>query len=612
MTERTQHDDAPGSPDPEKVHTFDLIDEVPGVSDGAPAPRSDDPDGTGPDGTGPDGTAPDGTAPDGTAPAGAPGAARREPGRGAEALAAARASVVRTARRGTAAVRRRVPESRRGRALLAGGIAVVVVLAVAAGAFVDARLRFRDLVTAPGGVRSLAEKPAELWSVDVEDPIASTLIEMPGVLAVVGGGKVQGLDPASGDVRWSVDVEPGASCGPTSWLGTGGPATTPPSDPLVCTTVPENPADDARTATVVDRDGAVTTRELDPAARVLPGPDGTLVRLDLVGDVPEPRSLVVDKTGAAHLPKGFAAPDVTVRVEDAATGEERWSETLPAGRPDANDCVTYHQDGDAAPVPRLDVAGGLGASLQHGVLEIEGCGVAAAFLPDGTRVDGPGDDADDPVGVGSSSRFTALPDGGWVGPDTTDEDGWESALPHEVAHLPHGETVRLGGRALVPWATDGRDPHLLLVRAGLNTVALSTDEDDAGQALWTARLLRSSDLLVTASGTAVVVDELGALRAVDLGTGAERWSLDPQEIGLQGMFGGVSSSVFGAYTDGDVLLLPVAADPQGAGSGLRLVAIDLGDGSVRWEIDQETPYTQIESVDGYLAQITQHGVVGLG
>ncbi|WP_212759679.1 mycothiol transferase, partial [Promicromonospora citrea] len=38
MTERTQHDDAPGSPDPEKVHTFDLIDEVPGVSDGAPTP----------------------------------------------------------------------------------------------------------------------------------------------------------------------------------------------------------------------------------------------------------------------------------------------------------------------------------------------------------------------------------------------------------------------------------------------------------------------------------------------------------------------------------------------------------------------------------------------
>ncbi|WP_051432995.1 hypothetical protein, partial [Promicromonospora kroppenstedtii] len=46
MTERTQPDSAaPGSSDPEKVHTFDLIDEVPGASrDGA------DPDGTEPDG----------------------------------------------------------------------------------------------------------------------------------------------------------------------------------------------------------------------------------------------------------------------------------------------------------------------------------------------------------------------------------------------------------------------------------------------------------------------------------------------------------------------------------------------------------------------------------
>src|SRR5690606_15905453 len=211
--------------------------EVPGVSDGAPTPDEAE------------GPEPDGTAA-GEEPAETAGRAPREPGRVAASLAATRTAAVRTARRGAAAVRRRVPESRRGRALLVGGVAVVVVLAVAAAALVDARLRFRDLVAAPGGVRSLAEKPAELWSLDLEDPITSTLIEMPGVLAVVGGGKVQGLDPASGDVRWSVDVEPGAICGPAPWLGIGGPATTPPSDPLVCTTVPADPADEARTVTV--------------------------------------------------------------------------------------------------------------------------------------------------------------------------------------------------------------------------------------------------------------------------------------------------------------------------------------------------------------------------
>ncbi|MFC8943147.1 hypothetical protein ACFT1B_34220, partial [Streptomyces griseoincarnatus] len=72
------------------------------------------------------------------------------------------------------------------------------------------------------------------------------------------------------------------------------------------------------------------------------------------------------------------------------------------------------------------------------------------------------------------------------------------------------------------------------------------------------------------------------------------------------------SMVFGAYTDGDTLLLPVSAGPDGEASGLRLLAVDLSDGSVRWEIEQETPYTQLVAVDGYLAQITQQGVVGLG
>lgn len=593
MTERTQHDDAaPGSPDPEKVHTFDLIDEVPGVSDGA----------TGPDGDTGD-VAPE-PGPEDVAP--------REPGRVARALAGARAATGRTARRAVAAVRRRVPTTRRGRVLLAGGTAAVVVLAVAGGALLDAQLRHRDLIAAPGGVRSLAERPAEQWSLDLDNPIASTLVEMPGVLAVVGDGKVRGVDPASGEVRWTVDVgaDGGAECGPTPVLGIGGPVSAEPADPLVCVTRADGETTE-QSVTTIAPDGAVTTRDLDPDDTVLPGSGGALIHLDLAGEH-EQEPVVVDKVGTPHLPKGFVPPDVTLRVEDAATGTERWSTTLAAGTPDVNYCLTYDQDeGDDVTTPLLDVAGSLNANVQQGILTVEGCGISAAFLLDGTRLDDP-DDAADLTDVAAVGQFTALPDGGWVGPDLTGEPAGETSLPHQVVHLPDGRTVPLGGRALVPWATDGRDQELLLVRAGVNTTALSTGEGDAGTELWTARLLRATDLLARASGTAVVVDELGSVRAVDVGTGAELWTLDPGVLGFDEGMWDAESTIFGAYTDGDVLLLPVTADPQGGASGLRLVAIDLGDGSVRWEIEQDTPYTQIASVDGYLAQITQQGVVGLG
>ncbi|WP_423462696.1 PQQ-binding-like beta-propeller repeat protein [Promicromonospora sp. MS192] len=593
MTERTQHDDAaPGSPDPKKVHTFDLIDEVPGVSAGA----------AGPDDAGDEPVAePD---PEEAAP--------REPGRVARAVTAARGAVGRTARRGAAAVRRRVPATRRGRVLLVGGVAAAVVLAVVAGALLDAQLRHRDLIAAPGGVRSLAERPAEQWSIDLDNPIASTLVEMPGVLAVIADGTVQGVDPESGAVRWTVDVGEGARCGPTPWLGIGGPATTMPADPLVCVTTSEG-GQAEQGVTVVDADGAVTTRELDPGTIVLPGSDGALIRLQLAGDGHGPEPVVVDKVGTPHLPKGFTAPDLTVRVEDAVTGTERWSATVASGRPDPNYCLTYHQEvDDDSPTPVLDVEGVLNANLQQGILEIEGCGVSAAFLLDGTRLDDP-DDATDLTDATAAGQFTALPGGGWVGPDPAAGRVDETGRPSQVVHLPDGRTVPLDGRVLVPWSTDGRDPGLLLVRAGVHTEAVSTDERDAGSRLWTSSpRLRATDLLASVGGTAVVVDELGPVRAVDLGTGAVRWTLDPEVLGFEEGVWDAASTIFGAYTDGDVLLLPVTADPQGGTSGLRLVAVDLRDGSVRWEIEQETPYTQIVSVDGYLAQITQHGVVGLG
>jgi outer membrane protein assembly factor BamB len=600
VTERTQHDDAaPGSPEPSKVHTFDLIDEVPGVSDGADQDGADpDQDGTDPDQDGADQEKADaGTdQPDEPAP--------REPGRVAVALAGARTAVGRTARRGGAAVRRRLPTTRRDKILLAGGTASVVVLAVAAGVLVNAQLRERALLATPGGVRSLEVKPTEQWSIDLENPIAATLVEMPGVLAIAGDAEVRGVDPASGDVRWTVDVGEDPRCGPTPPLGVGGPASAGPADPLVCL-ASSGGADGEQTVTVIDADGAARTRELDPGAVVLPAEDGGLIHLEPTGGDQEKRPVVVDKLGAPHLPKAFVGPDLTVRAEDAATGTERWSDTVAFGAPRPDSCVTY--DDDAAPV--LDVAGALGWDLNGGVLEVHGCGVSAAFLLDGTRLDDPEDAADPPADGVDTASFAALPDGGWVGPDTTATD---VTVPNDVVHLPHGATVTLAGQVLAPWATDGRDPGLLLERAGTDVEARSTTEGDAGAQLWSAPQLRATTLLARVSGTAVVVDEQGAVRAIDLGTGADRWTLDPEVLTFGDMVWAAESTIFGAYTDGDTLLLPVTADPSGSTPGLRLLAVDLDDGSVRWEIAQDTPYTQLISVDGYLAQITQQGVVGLG
>ena len=585
MTERTQHDDAaPGGSDPEKVHTFDLIDEVPGVSEGA------EPDGDGTDAVGSD------QEPAAEAEPPAP----REPGRASLALAGARTAVGRTARRGAAAVRRRLPTTRRGRILLVGATASVVVLATAAGVLVDAELRERALLATPGGVRSLAEEPTEQWSIALENPIAATLVEMPGVLAVVGDAGIRGVDPASGEVLWTVDVEEELSCGPTARLGIGGPVSGEPADPLVCVM---SSGDGAQSVLVVEADGATRTRELGPDVIAVPAAGGGLIQLEPTGGMQEQRPVVVDKVGAPHLPKDFVGPDLTVRVADAATGTERWSDTVAFGDPRPDSCITY----DAA-APVLDVAGALAWDLHGDLLEIQGCGVSAAYLLDGTRLDDPDDAEDPPAGGIDTASFAPLPDGGWIGPDTSDTD---ATLPEDMAHLPHGGSFALGGQALLPWATDGRDPGLVLARAGDRTEARSTAEGDAGVRLWSADRLSATTLLARVSGTAVVMDELGAVRAVDLGTGADRWTLDPEVLSFGDMAWAADSTIFGAYTDGDTLLLPVTADPSGGDPGLRLLAVDLRDGSVRWEIEQHTPYTQLISVDGYLAQITQQGVVGL-
>ena len=602
MSERTQPGD-PGSAngEPEKARPFDLIDEVPGMS----ADGSDyaGPDGTRADGTRRDGTSPDGTSPDGSGGATAPAeeSATRRPRRAASAFMAAVAASWRVARRGAAAVRQRLPTTRRGKVLLAGGTAVLVLLVVVAGVLIDAQARERALVAAPGGVRNLASEPVEQWSIDLADPISATLVRMPQMLAIVGDGKVRGVDPTSGEIRWTVGMGKDQRCGPATAVGTGGPGAVAPADPLVCVSSSGKGEQDV---TVIDPDGTVTTRALDADVAVAPAAGGGLVSFELTGGDEERRRMVLGDLSVPSLPKGFVGPDLVVRHEEAATGTERWSETVPFGSPRPESCVTYDQD-----MPALDVEGALTWDVRDTLVEVRGCGVSAAFLLDGTRLDDPEDPEDPPATGVRTASFAALPDGGWVEPGIGPD---RARVPNDVVHLSDGGALTLDGQALVPWTTDGHDPELLLEGVGAQTNALSTSGDRAGEVLWTAPGLTATTLLARVSGTAVVVDDQGAVRAIDLGTGAERWTLDLGVLSFEAVPWAVTSLIFGAWTDGDTLLLAVTADQDEEPSGLRLLAVDLQDGSVRWDIEQDTPYTQLAAVDGYLAQITQHGVVGLG
>ncbi|RPF23313.1 PQQ-binding-like beta-propeller repeat protein [Myceligenerans xiligouense] len=474
------------------------------------------------------GEAAEGDVPENAGP-GALGRARR---RAAAGAARAGSTIRRTASRGVGALGRAgtragsaFPSGTRGRAILLGGTAVVVAGAVAGGLVLQAHLRDERLRSAPGGVLALTGAPGEAWHVDLGDAVQPRIVPVGDLAAVTADGRVLGIDPATGAERWAVEVldaeavADGARmrCGPSRRaVGSVAVRTAAPSDPLVCVTEGATPE-----AVVIDAEGGAERRALEAEGDgagdagtspvYAPLPDGglaVLARDETPVDLGDAR-VVEDDDGVAALKGGVeSAPGLTVRVEDAATGEPRWGPRTVAFDPDLTGgaCVVWSEDG-----PELDVLGDLTWSADERRITASACGISARLVTaDGTPA---------------------------------------PAEPQDGAHVPWATDDPELGPATLP---EGEDIKDVLVRTAGTAVTLTLEgrvvayDAGSGDRLWTAEPL--GDEAAAVAGSAVfgaytdgrsamlVVDGPstggeGQLRLVglDLATGEVTWDVAQEE-----------------------------------------------------------------------------------
>lgn len=507
------------------------------------------------------------------------------------------------------------------RTAVVGAVAAGVALVLGGMLAVDAwhgRADIARLRAAPGGVEPQPDAPREQWTADVG--LTGGLALLPGSLVTVTDGEAVAVALDGGEELWRVGVGEDATCGSGFfWALPSGE----PDDTLVCVApVPEPPGGIVRdrspeidpmtgrvvaatwTITVVDDDGEVLgQREASTEDALLtPGPGGSVVRAERVGEVPAGQGAVLETDDATGMPSEI--PDgrpAVVQVEDALTGEVRWEAELPfvAG---SGQCISWSES-DGEESIRADLEN-LWTAVERRLLRVEGCGVTAWFTLDGTRLD----EADNPV-----DGVVSLADGTYYRDPVGYDYGWGSSSRTEPTAAPavlgaDGE-VRWEppGSVLAPTATDGR-PVPTLVRDGLDLVAF----DAEGTELWRTSEQSTPDaVLVAAGGTLVVANGLaGALAGLDLTTGGERWSLERQALTAD-LEVGSSWSADVAYTDGSRAILAVSDWDAGTTS---LVALDLADGSVAWTVETAGPDggSWVAPLQGRLLRMSETEITRLG
>jgi hypothetical protein len=508
------------------------------------------------------------------------------------------------------------------RTAVVGAVAAGVALVLGGMLAVDAwhgRADIARLRAAPGGVEPLPYAPREQWTADVG--LTGGLALLPGTLVTVVDGEAVAVALDGGEERWRVGVGKDATCGNgLFWALPSGE----PDDTLVCVApVPEPPGGIVRdpspeidpmtgrivaatwTITVVDDDGAVVgQREASTEGALLtPGPGGTVVRAERVGDVPAGEGAVLETDDATGMPSEI--PDgrpAVVQVEDALTGDVRWEAELPfvAG---AGQCITWSEaDGEEA--IRADLEN-LWTAVETRLLRVEGCGVTAWFTLDGARLDEADNPVDGVVGLadGTYSRDPVGYDYGWGPSSGTEPNSAPAILGADGSVL-----WEPPGSVLSPSATDGR-PVPTLVRDGLDLVAFDVE----GTELWrTSEQSTSGAVLVAAGGTLVVSNGYGdgALAGLDLTTGGERWSLDREEV-TAALDVGTGWSADVAYTDGSRAILAVSDWDAGTTS---LVALDLSDGGVAWTAETGGPDggSWVAPLHGRLLRMSDTEITRLG
>ncbi|MCP2263308.1 PQQ-like domain-containing protein [Promicromonospora thailandica] len=485
---------------------------------------------------------------------------------------------------------------RRFAAQTAAVLAIVLGTGVAVdGARDHARMeRMRDV---PGGVADLSSPLVEAWawSGSVGPGESTTDVAVLGdVLAVESDDGLVALDPGSGAVAWTVPLREDADCGPMVPPTSPDPATS----ALVC--LQGTGAD--REVVAVGPDGVLSaSRPLDASDSRrygLPhtGPDGTVLRARRVG----PPS-AVDLGDARCTPAGDctgtveAGRDLVLRAEDAATGTERWSVTVPFRAVDATQCTGTFGASWGRSETRLVINGLLtpdtfGGRVTAGLVELTGCGVQAAVTPRG-RVLSTGAEP----GRGGVTRLG----GGYA---ATRFDGVPRATLYSADGARLGEVT---GYPLAPQATDEAE----------RATVLGVDEpgrrlrayDGDGTPRWDVVLQSGGQqFLAQVGGTVVVSTGAGSVRGLDLGTGEERWVWDgsvpssPADDG--GYFG--TASVVQAFTDGETVLLLTEGDTGGTHG---LVALDADTGAVVWDRPGGAAVTTFDPAAGGLGE---QGVVG--
>ena len=500
-------------------------------------------------------------------------------------------------------------------------VAAVLAIVLGTGVAMDgardaARMeRMRD---AFGGVADLSGPLGVIWAwggaVGPGEDAAGMAV-LGDVLAFPSEGELVALRPATGEPAWTVPLGANPDCGPmvSSTWGMS------PVSSVVC--LWGTGAD--RTVVAVGPDGAASAaRVLDAAdarryGQPHAGPDGTVLRARRVGpasavDLSDARC---DQLGSC-LGTIETGRDLVLRAEDAVTGKERWSVTVPFRSTDVMQCTgTFEQswggrvtsaDLDGRPVPDA-----FGVQVTPGLVRLYGCGIEAGVTPAGAVV---GTDLEPGVG-----QVVPLAGGGFAGSRFT-------AVPRTTLYAADGDVVgEITGYPLAPRSTD---------ETGVRTI-LTVDEPARrlrayavdGTPRWDITLQSSGqDFLAQVGDTAVITSGAGTVRGLDLATGEERWDWDGSDIGTEadgGYFG--EAYALQAFTDGDLVLLVIEDD---VGEARGLVALDATSGAVAWEragggaatmfdptggaVVEQGVIGELVAVDGHLLEVTARGVRGRG
>jgi outer membrane protein assembly factor BamB len=499
-------------------------------------------------------------------------------------------------------------------------VAAVLAVALGTGNAVDG-VRDADRIERAremsGGVVDVSRPLEETWAwegaIGADEGADMMVADLQGVLAFQYAGELMALDPASGEEAWSVPLGAEPECGPVGYPGMGRPATL----SMVCL---QGGATDREAITVGPDGVASAPRGLDPAddrryGRAHPGPEGTVLRARRVGpassvDVGDARC--VETTGECHGTVE-AGRDLLLRAEDAITGEERWSVTVPFRETDAQNCTPWFGnpwngwDGGPADVALAPDGAALapdafGAQIGAELVEIWGCGVWAAVTPEGAllRADGTSEAGTASSLGGGRYALLTLPGPGEVTART-------SLLASDGTLL--GEIPEYVSS---PQTADGLDETTLFAvsRSGSRLRSYAAD----GSLRWDVAAQPESgapEFLAQVDGTLVVSSWTGSFWGLDVATGERRWTWEPGEALDDSSY--EVGYVPRAFTDGRSVLLPLQND-EGA---VRLASVDVTSGELGWTralADVVGPQQNVSllSVGGSLLAVTPRGVVGLG